>query len=278
MTLEEVITPKQMKQFGRFVEDAGWKAIEVMDLSKQELQLIIEHGNEIQIDIVSAIEHLVKYVYPAGYHPKSITEQTNILREFFPGIGYADEEIARQPLPEGAEAWFAIPRWENIAPTYNEAVQKVLYRIEEQRKGKLKIEYKLGPQYLRQHAHKVQKLQIIAEQQKGYDILVVSAQFGLRYKGWVAVRDRFISDNEFGLGAYEGAIMLLTHPERLIAYRSLFFDCPGDEMTINVGDFSEAGFPWFLADGEVKGGVKFRRGRLGYSHGGNGYITGFLPK
>lgn len=178
MTLEEVITPKQMKQFGRFVEDAGWKALEEMDLDKQELQLLIENGKKIQREVEYAIEKLVTYVYPARYHPKSITEQTNILREFFPGIGYANEKIVEQSLPERAEAWFAIPRWENIAATYNEAVQKVLWRIEEQRKGNIIAEKNLGSQYLRELPNKVQKLQILAEQQKGYDILVVPAQFG----------------------------------------------------------------------------------------------------
>lgn len=279
MTLKkEMITPRQMKQFGRFIEDAAWKAIEIIDLDKYELQSIIEHGNEVQRRIIDAIGDLVNYMYPARYHAKGIEQQINILREFFPGLGSADKKIAKRPLPEGAEAWFAIPRWENIASTYNQAVQKVLEAIKKQRNGKLEIFCKLEPGYLRQHSHKIEKLQLIAEQQKGYDILVIPAQFGLRYKGRSSEKIReIIKENEFGLGAYEGAIMLLTHPERLVAYRNLFFDCPGDDITDEVNNFSKAGFPWFLIDG-LTNQLKLTFGRHTYASSGNGYITGFLAK
>ena len=52
--------------------------------------------------------------------------------------GHGTQEVFSQPgqlpwrgwgagrLPEGAEAWFAIPRWQALAPTYNEAVEMVL--------------------------------------------------------------------------------------------------------------------------------------------------------
>ncbi len=43
------------------------------------------------------------YAYPKGYKVKGITEQTNILRRLFPGIGNALEKLADQPLPPNAE-------------------------------------------------------------------------------------------------------------------------------------------------------------------------------
>ena len=76
-----------------------------------------------------------KYGYLSGYKPKGITEQTNILRQLISGIGFADEKLALRPLPENAEGWFAIPKWQSVAPTYGEAVQKVLDLIKKTRDG-----------------------------------------------------------------------------------------------------------------------------------------------
>lgn len=293
MTLEEAITPGQTKQFVRLLEDAAWKALEKVDFNRDDLQLVIEHGDKLQKDIVWAIEELVTWVYSGGYHPKSITEQTNILRQYFSGIGYANEKIAKQPLPEGAEGSFAIPRWKTIGPTYNEAVRTVLKVIrkqrnlifEEQRKDLLLFEKedmllfeedKLGTQYLRQHEHKVRKLQILAEKQEGYDILVVPAQFGLLHKGFHVDEGRTVfAKNEFGLGAYEVAIMLLTHPERLVAYRNLWIDCPGDE-TVFLGKKSDfSAVPCFTVERRTKQ-IKFWPGLLGSTNVGYGTATGFL--
>src|SRR5262245_50423797 len=40
------------------------------------------------------------YGYISGYYKtKGITEQTNILRQLFPGVGLADEKLAEQPVP-----------------------------------------------------------------------------------------------------------------------------------------------------------------------------------
>jgi hypothetical protein len=66
------------------------------------------------------------YGYLSGYKPKGITEQTNILHQLFPELGSADELVAQGTLPLNTEGWFAIPRWQSVAKTYNEAVQKVL--------------------------------------------------------------------------------------------------------------------------------------------------------
>ena len=60
------------------------------------------------------------------------------------------EKLARKPLLEGAEAWFAIPRWQALAPTYNEAVEMVLGVLATKRKFQNRIAGRLGPTYLRQ--------------------------------------------------------------------------------------------------------------------------------
>ena len=132
------ITTGQKKQYFRFVEDAAERALKKTGLDKDGLQKLIENGDEFQSRIVTAVRELsvsIRYAneekesnlgYLSGYKPKSITEQIKILNQLFPNIGFAKEKLADGQLPLGAEGWFAIPRWKKIAPTYGEAVQKVL--------------------------------------------------------------------------------------------------------------------------------------------------------
>jgi hypothetical protein len=257
------ITSGQEKQFKRFVEDAAERALKEVGLDKDGLQKLIEQGDEFQTRIITGIRELsvsnqfadeeVKsdYGYLSGYKPKGIKEQVNILRKLFSGIGVADEKVAEQPLPANTEGWFAIPRWQSVAETYEEAVQKVLDLIKKQRKGKFYNwrEGKIGAQYLRQHERTVKKLGQFSDQQKGYDILVVACQFGLRHRGRSVRRAREVfTANEFGLGAFEVGCMLLTHPERLQHLDDLWIDCAGDEYAPAAdGGFSDA--PCFRFDG-----------------------------
>jgi len=283
------ITSGQTKQYKRFVEDAADKALAEVGLDKDGLQKLIENGDEFQADIVASIKkHSISnqfadeevksnYGYLSGYKPKGITEQTNILRQLLPGIGFADEKLAEQPLPPNAEGWFAIPRWQSVAKTYGEAVQKVLDLIKKQREGKFYNwrEGKLGKQYLRQHERTAKKLETLGEQQKGYDILVVAAQFGLRHRGRSVRRAREVfTANEFGLGAFEIGCMLLTHPERLQHYDDLWIDCAGDEYAPGAdGGFSSA--PCFGFSG---GRVRFGAHWFGSARGSDGSASGFLPQ
>ena len=145
-TLITTVTDGQKKQVKRFAEDAVNRAIARGLLDKDGIQKLIENGDEFQARIVTGIKELSvsnqfaneevqsSYAYPKGHKVKGITEQTNILRQLFPGIGFADEKLADQPLPPNAEGWFAIPKWEKFAPTYGEAVEKVLAMIGSKRK------------------------------------------------------------------------------------------------------------------------------------------------
>ena len=283
------ITSGQTKQYKRFVEDAADKALAEVGLDKDGLQKLIENGDEFQARIIAGIKELSvnnqfsdeevesSYGYFSDYKPKFITEQTNILRQLLRGIGFADEKLAEQPLPANAEGWFAIPKWQSVGKTYNEAVQKVLELIKKQRKGNFYNwrKDKLGAQYLRQHERTVKKLETLAEQQKGYDILVVAAQFGLRHRGRSVRRTREVfTANEFGLGVFEIGCMLLTHPERLQNFDDLWIDCAGNEYALDVyGDFSCA--PCF----------RFRGGKVEFAvcwfdNAGDFYgsASGFLPQ
>ena len=261
--MTEKITSNQRKQIVRFVEDG----IDAMNLQKDGAQRLIENGGEFQSELKKLVERFSitnqyadeevesNYGYLSGYKPngKGITEQTNRLRELFPGIGYANEKLAEATLPENAEGWFAIPRWEKVAPTYGEALQKVFDLIKQTRNGAFYNyhEGQLGSNQLRQSAKSVSIFQKLGDEQKDHDILVVPAQFGIRHRGRSVRRAREVMNaNECGLGAFAIGIMLLSHPERLAHYDDLWIDCGGDEFAPNAdGDFSRSPYFWFNDDG-----------------------------
>jgi hypothetical protein len=216
------------------------------------------------------------YGYLSGYKkPKEIAEQTNILRQFIPGAGFADEEIAKQPLPPNAEGWFAIPGWQSVGKTYEEAVEKVFAMIASKRKFYNYRDGQLGAEYLRQHTKMKKMFQKLGDKQKGYNILVVAAQFGLRHRGRSVRRAREVfAADEFGLGVFEIGCIILTHPERLRHHNDLWIDCAGNEYAPGEGgDFSFA--PFFLFFG---GEVRFAADWVGSACGLFGSASGFLPR
>jgi len=232
---------------------------------KDQFQKIFEHGDKLKASIAKLVVQLCgwlyadeevksNYGYLSGYKPKSITEQTTRLRELFPGIGYANEKLVEQPLLENAEGDFAIPRWDKIAPTHGEAVVKVFDLLEKTLDGKFTnyLRGRLGPQYLRLSKKTAEAFAAYYQEQAGYDIIVITAQFGLRHTGRSVRRAlEVMLTSEFGLDPFTIGIMLLTHPERLMDSDDLWIDCAGAEYSpFGVGDFSQApGF--FFYDGRV---------------------------
>lgn len=288
-------TAGQIKQINRLIADAVEKIVTELGLDKDGAQRVIEHGDELVGNIGEVALATLKdlsvsdkykgeevkstFGYLSGYKkPKGITEQTNILRQLFPGIGFADEKLAEREVPKNADdGWFAIPKWQSLAPTYGEAVELVLKKLSETRNGRFQNyrEGELGPDQLRQSAKTASVFQKLAEEQNGYDILVVAAQFGLRHRGRSVRRVReILLGNEFGLGAFAVGIMLLTHPERLAHYDDLWIDCAGDEFAPGAdGDFS--GSPVFYFGGDGLGlGTNDVSGALGFC----GSVSGFLPQ
>jgi len=166
------ITEGQQEQYWRFVEDATSKGAELalkqVPIDKDGLQLLFGRDGEFNAAIAAVIvaktrelslsnqfaseEVNSNYGYPSEYQRKDVHAQANLLRQLIRGVGFADEKLAKQPLPNGAEGYFAIPRWQTIAPTYREAVEKVFALLAKQRKGKFQNyrEGQLGEQYLRE--------------------------------------------------------------------------------------------------------------------------------
>lgn len=220
------------------------------------------------------------FTYPVGYGVKPITEQIDILHKFFPQLSlqftrkFIERMLPKITLPSGAEGWFAIPRADRIASSYNEAVEKIfmvlgpIYKLINYREGRL------GPQHLRQHERTVRMLDKLSEKQPG-DIVLIPTQFGLRHRGRSVRRVRHIfAANEFGLDSFATSCMLITHPERLASTMNLWVDCPGDEYSeLTDGKFSYV--PCFGLKDEQVG---FNTWWIGEARSHRGSLSGFLPQ
>lgn len=237
----------------------------------------------------------VEYGYPAVYRVKSIKEQVSVLRENFSELQRAEVAFVTRylggvPIENFDEIWlpfhigdkpaeglFAIPQWQKLAPTYGEAIEKVFAALAKQRPFYNWRKGKLDPEYLRQFKHKTEAWKELAASQNNADILLVPAQFGLRHHGKSVQQVRALfaeADNEFGLGAYEVGIMLLTHPERFQIPDDIRIDAPGDEYSYYVdGVFSLA--PFFSFHG---GEVRFSARWFGDANEDYGSASAFLSQ
>jgi hypothetical protein len=254
---------RQLQEFlGEAAQEAYRTAIEQLD--QQSAQVVLDINKKLKAEVadlmVEAIHrHTVSdkfkdeevgsnRVYPPTYRVRPVEAQVTELKKVFPSLGSCQEKLARRQLLEGAEAWFAIPRWEALAPTYNEAVEMVLGVLAARRKFQNRIAGRLGPIYLRPSERLKLAANILAEQQSGNDILVVAAQAGMLHRGCSARRARTVmAGNEFGLGVFATACILLTHPERLSSEDTLMIDCGGDEYSVH-GDHTFDRVPLFDYD------------------------------
>jgi hypothetical protein len=231
---------------GDAVHNAYLTAIEQLD--RHSAQAVLEAERKVKADIAKAVTEIVhnytissKYEdeevgsdrsYPLNYRVRPVEAQVTELRKAFPELGNCQEKLGRLPLPEDAEAWFAIPRWQAVAPTYNEAVEKIIEVLAQKRRLSNRIAGRLGEKYLRQIERSRLAQTTLAEQQEGNDVLVVAAQAGMLHRGCSARRTRAsLAGNEYCLGVFAIASILLTHPERLSAGDALMIDCGGDEYS-----------------------------------------------
>jgi hypothetical protein len=241
-------TQNQLLQncLGDAVHNAYLATIEQLD--RQSAQAVLEVERQLKSEITKAVSEIVhshtvssKFEdeevgsdrgYPPTYRLRPVEAQVTELRKLFPALGACHEKLGRIPLPDEAEAWFAIPRWQVVAPTYNEAVEKILEVLASRRRFSNRIAGRLGKEYLRQTERTRLAETILEDQQQGNDILMVATQAGMLHRGCSARRTRAsLAGNEFCLGVFAIASILLTHPERLSAGDALMIDCGGDEYS-----------------------------------------------
>jgi len=253
----------QLQEFlGAALQTAYRATIEQMD--RQSAEIVLEMSKKLKSEVADSVAEIIhrhtisdkfkdeevgsNRTYPPTYRVRPVEAQVTELRKHFPTLGSCMEKLARKPLLEGAEAWFAIPRWQALAPTYNEAVEMVLGVLATRRKFQNRILGRLGPTYLRQSERTKLAEKILADQQQGNDFIVLAAQFGMLHRGCSARRARVaMAGNEFGMGAFAVACMLLTHSERLSAEDTLMIDCGGDEYSVR-GDYTFDRVPLFDYD------------------------------
>lgn len=249
--------------------ESAYKSI-LEQLDQQGTQTVLEGERKLSKEItellISAVERHTasdKYkdeevsstrVYPQNYRVRPIEAQVSELRKIFPQLNTCNEKLARRPVMDGMEAWFAIPRWELLAPTYHEATELVIETLSSKRRLSNRIVGKLGEKYLRQTERSKLACKTLTEQQQGNDMLVIGAQFGMLHRGSSARRTRVaLAGHEYCLGAYSIGCMLLTHPERLSSGDALMIDCGGDEYSVR-GDYTFDRVP--LYDFDI-GGIEF---------------------
>lgn len=247
---------------GEAVETAYRTAIEQLD--RQSVAVVLEKRRSLQSEIAGRVVDIIQRhaasdqysseevrsdrVYPLTYRVRPLEAQVTELRKAFPTLKSCQEKLARRELPVGAENWFAIPRWQAVASTYNEAVEMVLRIVGSRRRFANRIAGRLDELYLRQTERSKLAEQILGEQQEGSDILVVAAQLGMLHRGSSARRTRVtMAANEFGLGVFSFACLLLTHPERISTGDTLMVDCGGDEYSVR-GDYTFGRVPLFDYD------------------------------
>jgi len=284
---------QQNRKLYEIITQAAQAAYEISieQLDMQSAQVVIDMEKKVKADVAELIVNVIhkhtisdKYkdeetisnrVYPPTYRVRPVETQVTELRKAFPGLGSCMEKLGRRELPEGAEDWFAIPRWEALAPTYNEAVEKAMTALASRRKFQNRVAGRLGPIYLRQSERTKLAGKILADQQTGNDILVVGAQNGMLHRGCSARRTRVsMAGNEFGLGVFAFTCILLTHPERLSSEDTLMIDCGGDEYSVR-GDYTFDRVPLF--DFDISG-IEFSIFYEDRSRNLWGTPTGFLYK
>jgi len=186
-------------------------------------------------------------LYNSFYVPERISLQVCRINELFPRIGFAAEHLA-STLPDYAEGWSAIPRWELIAPSYGKAVEKVVERLYWQRNGRYCDEH-FDFQRLRQTERSAKAFAHLEQQQPRGGILVVPTQFGWRHAGRSARRtEAVLVENEFCLGVFATCMMLLLHPERLKGEDDLRLFCSGDEYDVPSSENRFGSVPVFGFD------------------------------
>ncbi|MCD7805808.1 MAG: hypothetical protein LUH19_00525 [Lachnospiraceae bacterium] len=269
------IDEKEMENFlGRTDE---FKAIIARYLVYEARQLTVEHHQADEDQVPPLFDH-----YYSRYEPLPVEEQVALLKEMIPELKKADLTLAAGQMPEGAEGYFAIPRWDALADTYENALQRMFdllyqYRYwdicEGERKGKF-FNYRAGrlsENYLRKNKRSQDMWRELCKEQPGCDILVVPAQFGLRHAGKTVRRVReTLAKNEFGLDTFAVGAMLLTHPRRVVEYDDLWMYCPGDEYSLHGDGHYDCTPLYFFNTGQMEMDV------INYESFRSGSVTGFI--
>jgi len=190
------------------------------------------------------------YGYPRNFLPQPPFFQLQLLEthDFCKNLRSDEEYIAsfdKKELPYGSEFWSVIPKPSAVAGSnefsaenYLKALWAVLDCIDKQRKFKNWRKGLLGIKHVQLLEKTFEALRFYEQNTpKNCDYMVIPVQFGKLHQG-KSVSDVYdsLAENEFGLGIYEVAILLLIHPRRINRFDHLGIDCPGCEYRLSEND------------------------------------------
>jgi len=282
-TKQRAVTDEQIGQFARRVHELQTrltKGVAGFQPAMDGLQLLIEGKVVIQSghrSLPYANEEIKSsYGYPKNFQIRSVAKQVKILLKHFPNldVSHVQELASDDFFPVDAEGWTVIPKPDKIG-TYHEAMEKVINLLPDVFKFKEWQEGKMTEKHLRLE-EKTAQAHAKLNKQPG-DLWVIPFQFGKRWAGHSNrnAQVRFAA-KEFGLGPYEIAILLLTHPERITMTDQLYINCAGCEYDYDPDagtDFRyDLSFYWnarYCLHYSFKGAV---------GEGQWGVVSGFLPK
>jgi hypothetical protein len=218
-------------------------------------------------------------VYLSKSKPRYILEQVSILKRHFSvlnGVGLHLPDSFNYKMPNGCEGLFAIPDYSKIASTYEEALMVVLDVLKKVRSDSVHnlLDKKLDVSRLRQSARTTVLRGRLSQNQGNSLICVVPAQLGSLHSGLSPKEaEKNFDKREFGLGSFDVAIILLTHPELLQSVGNLGIYCVGDMH-------GDQAIPGYYPDTTAFSHI----GSLNFHHASGtkvlphmGAATGFLP-
>lgn len=225
---------------------AGQKTQGAKGITGAQLRAFLEHRNPFErVEIENVLPFADEEVesnfgYPEGFRIRSVQEQVKALQELDPFKNLDASHVSKLAggkLPDGAEGWAVIPKYLKMTESYHEALEFALHLLAADRKFRNRLATREGELTTEKDlrlAEKTGKAHAKLDEQPG-DFWVFPFQFGLSHRGRSVRRARVLfTDNEFGLGAYEAAVLLLTHPNRIIGPDQLYVDCAGVEYAPGV--------------------------------------------
>lgn len=159
--------------------------------------------------------------------PKPLEAQHAILQGLFPEARSYDGTVSADA--PGSEGEFLVLPWWRLADRYGQATEMVFQRLATVSGGKFNHRDCHGSS-LGELPEKSAFFRRLADRQAGHDLLRVRMQLGALRAGRSARRVNAVkAKGECPLGAYETAMILLTHVERLWKSRDLEMTASGDD-------------------------------------------------
>jgi len=268
-----------MTQLNAGVKTGGRKGI-----TGAQFRAFLEHRNpfsrsDIEEVLPFADEEIdSSYGYPPGFRILSVQEQLQTLIEradFFEKNDASHiDQLASRDLPEGAEGWGLFPKPSVVGSAHHNNLIMFLRLLSIQRSFHTWSNHEVTTNHLRISARTLNAIEILETETPG-DFLVIPVQFGMRHRGRSMRRTRAcFAENEFGLGPYEVAVLMLTHPGRITGHRQLNAGCPG-------ADYAPKGNCAYREGIYFHWGLEFERLRMSFSTPNDmsrqsGPCTGFL--